>query len=276
VLLNVSRIFLRVPNAQAAAKFYSETMGLTVARSKPNAVAMGFPGGGAELVLHEDKQRPDVDIAFAVDDVRTLFAQRDALGLTFLTPPTPAGEGFRATLRDPFGNVMTVLDSGLSKPSNAAGNASSHAPGQLFDDDSISPDTNTNLHDREQLIGVYSLIARTADDLPYTPHYEQLYSLYVRKLPTPVKPTHNDVWRMLLTLRKAGKLPRLGPATSKPPAIEPADKQRLRDLLGPDIGKRDRLPYTPRFDAIVAEFNTSFARAYSPHVVWRILATLAK
>ena len=48
------------------------------------------------------------------------------------------------------------------------------------------------------------------------------------------------------------------------------------DELGADIGKRDRLPYSKRFDQIVDEFNRTQPRAISPHLVWRLVATLAK
>ena len=51
---------------------------------------------------------------------------------------------------------------------------------------------------------------------------------------------------------------------------------KLRDMIGRDIGKRDRLPYTKRFDQIVDEFNKSQSRPLSPHLVWRLVATLAK
>ena len=47
-------------------------------------------------------------------------------------------------------------------------------------------------------------------------------------------------------------------------------------MLGADIGKRDRLPYTKRFDELVDEFNKSQDRPLSPHLVWRLVATLAK
>jgi hypothetical protein len=53
-------------------------------------------------------------------------------------------------------------------------------------------------------------------------------------------------------------------------------KQKLRDALGEDIGKRDRLPYTDRFDKLVDGFNRSQPRPLSPHLVWRLVATLAK
>ena len=57
---------------------------------------------------------------------------------------------------------------------------------------------------------------------------------------------------------------------------DPAHRQQLRDMLGPDIGKRDRLPYTKRFDEIVDTFNRTQPRPVSPHLVWRLVATLAK
>jgi hypothetical protein len=77
-------------------------------------------------------------------------------------------------------------------------------------------------------------------------------------------------------LRKGGKLPKLGPARSVPPEISPEARQRLREMLGADIGKRDRLPYTDRFDGLVDEFNGTHVPKLSPHLVWRLVATLAK
>ena len=77
-------------------------------------------------------------------------------------------------------------------------------------------------------------------------------------------------------MRKAGDLPKLGPAKSKPPKLEKAEEARLRALLGDAIGKRDRLPYTPQFDQIVTDFNRPLTKKLSPHLVWRIVAKLAK
>lgn len=262
----VDRILLRVPNVTAAARFYTDAMGLRVDRQQSNAVALKFQEGDTELILHDDRQRPDVEIVFGVSDVQRMYADRERIGLTFVTPPVRVGNGHRATVRDPFGNVLVIADHG-----DVVRGTAMESSEKLFDD---APDENPP-RDRERLIEVYQQIGRTADDLPYTPHFEQLYSIYTRLLDGP-KPTHNEVWRQLLTLRKSGKLPKLGPATSKPPKIDPADKLRLKALLGTDIGRRDRLPYTDRFDEIVREFNKHFARAWSPHVVWRLVATLAK
>ena len=128
---------------------------------------------------------------------------------------------------------------------------------------------------RDALVKAYEQVGRTADDLPYTPHFESLYSRYSAAYPQS-KPTRQEVWRHLLNLRKGGKLPKLGEARSHPPEIDADARQRLRDMLGADIGKRDRLPYTDRFDRLVDEFNESLEKRLSPHLVWRLVATLAK
>jgi hypothetical protein len=68
----------------------------------------------------------------------------------------------------------------------------------------------------------------------------------------------------------------LGAARSAPPEVSEEDKDRLREMLGKDIGKRDRLPYTERFDELVDQFNEGRVPRLSPHLVWRRVATLAK
>src|SRR5207249_4827208 len=96
---------------------------------------------------------------------------------------------------------------------------------------------------KELLIKLYQQIGRTADDLPYTPHFESLYGPYIGAHAEP-KPSRAEVWRHLLNLRKGSKLPKLGEARSNPPDIAAESREKLRQLLGRDIGKRDRLPYT--------------------------------
>ena len=91
------------------------------------------------------------------------------------------------------------------------------------------------------------------------------------------KPSRQEVWRRLLNLRKAAKLPRLGEARSAAPEISDEEKAQLRELLGDQIGKRDRLPYTAQFEELVNAFNRKRrACPISPHLVWRLVATLAK
>ena len=268
VLQRVERINLRVGNVAAATRFYADTLGLKLDRQQHHAAALRFTQGDTELVLHDDRQKPDVELVLGVADVQAVYARREELGITFVTPPQVSGRGHRATVRDPFGNVIAIADRG-DHPASAT--KVDHVAGALFED---APPGDPAA-DRAQLVEVYVKIGRTADDLPYTPHFERLHTMYARGLKGR-KPTHHDVWTTLLNLRKAGKLPKLGIAVSKPPVLDDADKDRLRSIIGRDLGKRDRLPYTNRFDAIAGEFNKGFARALSPHVVWRLVATLAK
>ena len=102
-----------------------------------------------------------------------------------------------------------------------------------------------------------------------------MYGPYIEKFDDP-KPPKSEVWRHLLTMRKAGKLPKLGEARSAAPEVSPESRAALRRLLGEDIGRRDRLPYTPRFDEIAEAFNKTLPRAMAPHFIWRLIASLAK
>src|SRR5215212_5137739 len=122
---------------------------------------------------------------------------------------------------------------------------------------------------RDVLVKAYEQMGRTADDLPYTPHFETLYKGYAAFFGDR-PPTRQEVWRHLLNLRKAGKLPKLGEARSKPPEITPESRDALRALLGKDVGKRDRLPYTERFDEIAEAFNKTQPRPLAPHLIWRL------
>src|SRR6185437_7715077 len=169
-----------------------------------------------------------------------------------------------------FGNVLLLLDRSTESGESASQAIEDAKPaGALFSGVEVKSAVKPDV-----LIPLYESINRTADDLPYTPHFETLYSAYASKLET--RPTRQEVWRHLLNLRKAGKLPKLGEARSRPPKVDPEAEAQLRNLVGDDIGKRDRLPYTERFDAIVNEFNATQARRLSPHLVWRIVARLAK
>ncbi len=270
VFKSVDRILLRVPNVASATKFYVDVLGLTLDRQQPSAAAMKFESGDTELILHDDARRADMEVVFNVDDVRAMYEIRSDLKVDFVSTPIEAGQGYKATIRDPFGNLLTIIDH--TRDTSRDEIVTTQTEGALFDD---VPDEDP-AQDRDALVAIYTEIGRTADDLPYTRHFEELYSKYTRNLSEP-KPTPSEVWRQLLTLRKKkGGLPKLGPAISKPPAITPEQKEQLRHLLGDEIGRRDRLPYTEAFDKLVIDFNKLFARPFTPHIIWRLVATLAK
>jgi catechol 2,3-dioxygenase-like lactoylglutathione lyase family enzyme len=270
MLRKIDRVILRVANLPAAVAYYRDVMGLSVVREEARLASLRLPGDGTELVLHTDPDLPGEAVYYLVDDVRDLYRRRGELKLRFASPPTQVSRGFRATVKDPFDNVLLILDR-TTEASASENVEDAKTAGNLFA--GVEPRRAVN---RELLVAAYEKVGRTADDLPYTPHFEGLYAQYAGAIGEP-KPTRAEVWRHLLTLRKkAGNLPKLGPARSRPPAVSADDRQRLREMLGADIGKRDRLPYTTRFDELVDEFNKTQPRNLSPHLVWRLVATLAK
>jgi len=269
MLRKVDRILLRVPGLQSAVKHYRDVLGLKLIREEASLASFQLADGETELVLHVDEDLPDEAVYYLVDDVRDLYKRREALGLKFSAPPAQVSRGYRATVKDPFGNVLLLLDR-ASEAAGAAAIEDGKVAGGLFA--GIEPAAKPK---RDVLIGLYEKTGRTADDLPYTPHFESIYKGYAQQYGTN-QPTRQEVWRHLLNVRKRGILPKLGEARSKPPEVGDEAADRLRGMLGKDIGKRDRLPYTKRFDELVDEFNKTQPRPLSPHLVWRLVATLAK
>ena len=270
MLRKVDRIVLRVPGLPAAVAYYRDVLGLKLLRQDARLASFQLEGD-AELILHTDPDLPAEAVYYLVDDVRDLYKRRAQLKLTFSSPPTQVARGYRATVRDPFGTVLLLLDRSTAQAGGGqVEDAKAPSSGALFAgvEQKVAPK-------RDVLVKLYEQIGRTADDLPYTPHFESMYKSYADRHDDP-KPTRQEVWRHLLNLRKAGKLPKLGEARSKPPEVSPEDKLKLREALGDAIGRRDRLPYTERFDKLVDEFNKTQPRPLSPHLVWRLVATLAK
>lgn len=274
MLRKVDRILLRVPGLQSAVKYYRDVLGLKLIKEETSIASFRLADGETELVLHVDADLPAEAVYYLVDDVRDLYKRREQLHLKFAGPPTQVSRGFKATVKDPFGTVLLLLDRSTDKGSGSGRatieDAKGAGAGGLF-----AGVPQRVAVKREALVAMYEKIGRTADDLPYTPHFETLYSGYAAQHGEP-KPTRAETWRHLLNLRKAGKLPKLGDARSRPPEVGDEDRARLREMLGADIGKRDRLPYTERFDAVVDAFNRTQPRPLSPHLVWRLVATLAK
>jgi catechol 2,3-dioxygenase-like lactoylglutathione lyase family enzyme len=272
MLRKIDRILLRVPQLASAVHYYHDVLGMKILRQDKRTAVFALNDGSAELVLHDDEDLPFEQIYYLVDDVRDIYRRRDELQLKFITSPQQVTRGYKAAVKDPFGNVLQILDRTTESSASSGPPAIEDAkpPTALFP--GIQPRVPAK---RAHLTSIYEKIGRTADDLPYTPQFETLYVSYAAQHDDP-KPTRQEVWRHLLNLRKAAKLPKLGEAKSHPPDVPPEARQKLREMLGDDIGKRDRLPYTDRFERLVNEFNTLLDRPLSPHLVWRLVATLAK
>ena len=277
MLRKIDRLIVRVPSLPSAVSYYRDVLGLRLVRQDRKVANFRLADDSTELVLHTDPDLPAEAVYYLVDDVRDLYRRRAELKLAFAGPPAQVARGYRAQVKDPFGNVLLLLDRSTEPAGGGAGGGGAaavedarSAGAALFP--GVEPFQRAK---PDVLIGLYEKVGRTADDLPYTPHFESLYGGYAAHFGEN-KPTRQEVWRHLLNVRKRGNLPKLGEARSRPPQVAPESLLQLRQMLGQDIGKRDRLPYTERFDQLVDEFNRTQPRPLSPHLVWRLVATLAK
>ncbi|MGP1272399.1 MAG: hypothetical protein ACTS22_03620 [Phycisphaerales bacterium] len=128
----------------------------------------------------------------------------------------------------------------------------------------------------EAIVAAYAQTGRTLDDLPYTPEFESLLELVLASDPVA---THRGVFHRLHTLRKSGKLVRLGRAASSPPRLSEEHETLLVDLViteAGSLGQRDRLPYTDGFDRVAGVFAAQTGLQLTHHDLWRVIAKLAK
>lgn len=128
----------------------------------------------------------------------------------------------------------------------------------------------------EAIVGAYEQVGTTLDALPYTEAFEKLMAAVKRTDPDA---KHRAVFHRLHNLRKAGKLPRMGRASSSLPVIDYEHEQLLVSLVAGEVGslgQRDQLPYTEGFDRVAGEFARQTGLNLSPHDLWRVIAKLAK
>jgi catechol 2,3-dioxygenase-like lactoylglutathione lyase family enzyme len=276
LLLGIDRLVLRVPNVPAATAFYRDVLGVEVVREGSGFTNLRLPDG-KEMLLHNSDDLPAEAVFLLVEDVNDLYRRRDELRLKFAGRPTRVSRGFKATAKDPFGGVLLLIDRSLEEAGGDAGE-DVRTPHALFS--GVTPKVSLNA---TLLAELYQRADRTADDLPYTPQFEQIHAAYAESFPEP-RPDRAETWRHLLNLRKRGDLPKLGAARSRPPASDDQTVALLREVLasefGGRIGRRDRLPYSPEFDRISESFNRARSRQgqgpLAPHQLWRLVALIAK
>jgi catechol 2,3-dioxygenase-like lactoylglutathione lyase family enzyme len=268
MLQGVDRIIMRVPSVDAAVTYYRDVLKLHLVRREAALAAFSLPPD-SELILHSTDDLPASGVYFRVDSVDEVHRQREALQLRFVSNPKPVTRGKLGIVRDPFGNILMLLDRTRQNPQETTIESAGATSGALFS--GIEPRLPIR---RDALAAIYTQVGRTADDLPYTHHFETLFEQYRSHFDTP--PSRTEVWRHLLTARKSSHLPKLGKARSTPPPATDTERNLLIALLSDHIGRRDRLPYTKAFDELVEAFNSATRRRLTPHQIWRLVATLAK
>jgi catechol 2,3-dioxygenase-like lactoylglutathione lyase family enzyme len=117
----LDNLLLRVADLDAAIGFYRDRLGHRVLWRSGEAVGFALPDTDAELVVHLHIG-PETDVV--VEDV-----DRDALFLSAggeaVEPPFDIAIGRCARVRDPFGNLLVILD-------NSKGRLATDADGRVI------------------------------------------------------------------------------------------------------------------------------------------------
>lgn len=98
---------LRVGDLDAAIAFYRDGLGHPLLWRDRDAAGFALPETDAELVVHL-RIGPETDIL--VEDVDSAFAAFLNAGGSAVEPPFDITIGRCARVRDPFGNVLVILD----------------------------------------------------------------------------------------------------------------------------------------------------------------------
>lgn len=127
------------------------------------------------------------------------------------------------------------------------------------------------------LIAAYVRTGRTLDDLPYT-HDWQILLEHINAAKASTQ-EQREYFHRLVSLRKAGGLPRLGRSDSTAIKVTSEDEAYITsaviEAVG-TLGARDRLLFTPAFDSLAQGFNAATGRGLSPYEVWRLVAKICK
>jgi catechol 2,3-dioxygenase-like lactoylglutathione lyase family enzyme len=112
----LDNLLLHVSDLDAAISFYRDELGHALLWRDRNAAGFALPETDAELVLHLEIG-PETDIL--VDDAADAVARFVAAGGEIVEAPFDIAIGRCARVRDPFGNVLVILDQSKGKLATA-------------------------------------------------------------------------------------------------------------------------------------------------------------
>ncbi len=111
LLRKIDCVMIPVDDLAEARRFYEDVLGLRFRWSDRHAIALGMPESEAEIVLHNDPGIPrECGVHYLVDDVEAAVAMLCARGCETVAPPFDVRIGKCAVVRDPFGNLLNLLD----------------------------------------------------------------------------------------------------------------------------------------------------------------------
>jgi predicted enzyme related to lactoylglutathione lyase len=108
----LDNLLLRVSDLDAAIAFYRDGLGHALLWRDKDAAGFALPDTDAELVVHL-RIGPETDIL--VENADDAFAAFLNAGGEVIVPPFDIRIGRCARVRDPFGNVLVILDQSKGK-----------------------------------------------------------------------------------------------------------------------------------------------------------------
>jgi lactoylglutathione lyase len=107
-LRKVDCIRLYVPDLEAGLAFYRDRLGHELIWRSDTAAGLRLPESDAELVLHTEEQRQEVDLL--VDSADEAARWVEQAGGKVIVPPFDIQIGRCVVLEDPWGNPLVLLD----------------------------------------------------------------------------------------------------------------------------------------------------------------------
>ena len=118
--LGLRSAFYAAPDLPAARDWYTRALGVAPYFDQPFYV--GFEVGGFELGLVPDEPPNSGGVAWGVADIGVEVGRLLGLGATEVQPVTGVGDGiFVARVRDPFGNVLGLIQNPHFREAPAGG-----------------------------------------------------------------------------------------------------------------------------------------------------------
>jgi predicted enzyme related to lactoylglutathione lyase len=108
LLRKVDCIRLYVPDLEAGLAFYRDRLGHELIWRSDTAAGLRLPESDAELVLHTEEQRQEVDLL--VDSADEAARWVEQAGGKVIVPPFDIQIGRCVVLEDPWGNPLVLLD----------------------------------------------------------------------------------------------------------------------------------------------------------------------
>lgn len=104
----VDCVRMPVTDLEAAIAFYRDGLGHEIKWRTATSAGLRMPESDAEIVVHTEGGWTETDLL--VDAVDDAVARIVEAGGSVAQPPFDIAIGRRAVVRDPFGNVLVVLD----------------------------------------------------------------------------------------------------------------------------------------------------------------------